>query len=251
MKVAIVVPMRRGDPRREELWDFTRGWLEEHHSDWLLLEGDDKPGPFNRGYSINTAAKRAAEIINWDVLVIHDGDNVVSPAKLKTAVQLAHDTQIMHYAHDTYFYCDKESSDEMMAAYRVGGAWFPRPQIQNVKPGYAPYTIHKHVSGVQAVPREVWDNTGGFIEWPGWGGDDSVFAMLCNTIGGGVEWVKGTAIHFWHPHAPSDVVPLDIKRNRQRVLQMKRLERIYSRDRQPFLRYLNELREEYGQSPIG
>ena len=221
MKVVILVPRRADNGRRDTLWAFTKAWLTENHPTWRIIEGDSTAdeGPFNRGLAINRAAAKAGK---WDVAIVHDGDNIVHPAKLKAAVTLAHTSQHMTFAHDTYMYLDRESSDAMLAE----DAWFPRPQIDNVRTGYAPYIIHKHISGVQAVPRAVWDATGGFVEeLRGWGSDDSMFAVLCNVFGGGVQWVPGTCLHLWHEHTPSDTARVDVRRNREHLARAKRFER--------------------------
>lgn len=220
MRVVILVPRRADGARRDQLWAFTKTWLATQHPDWPIYEGESPDGPFNRGAAINAAA-RAAGV--WDVAVVHDGDNVTAPARLLDAVEKAHATGITHIAHDTYMYLDKESSDEILA--NPTGAWFPRPQIYQVRPGYAPYVIHKHVSGIVAVPRRVWNITNGFVEFTGWGSEDSLHIVMCNALAGGVEWIPGTALHLWHEHAPADIDKVLKSRNRANMLRAKQLER--------------------------
>jgi hypothetical protein len=219
VRVVILVPRREDHGRRDELWHFTKTWLAKHHPEFKIFEGGAPEGPFNRGAALNAAAKAAGD---WDVAIVHDGDNIVSPAKLIEAVDRAVSTQLTHIAHDTYMYLDRESSDSLLAS--PDGPWWPRPQIDDLNRGYAPYLIHKHVSGVVVVPRSVWDATDGFVELTGWGSEDSLHIVLCNAFGGGVRWLSGTALHLWHEHAAADISRVLRHRNRSFMLTAKSFE---------------------------
>lgn len=219
LRVVILVPRRADQGRRDELWAFTRSWLTEHHPDFEIVEGESPEGPFNRGAAINRAARSAGA---WDVAIVHDGDNIVAPRRLTAAVEDAHLTGLATVAHDTYMYLDRESSDEILEHPR--GPWWPRPQIDNVDTRYDPYIIHKHVSGVVVVPRVAWDATGGFAELTGWGSEDSLFLVLCNAFGGGVEWSRGTALHLWHEHAEADTTRVIRHRNKEILSIAKKFE---------------------------
>lgn len=223
MKVVVLVPRRGDGGRRDELWDFTRAWLEANHPDYEIVTGDSPAGPFNRGAAINAAARAAGD---WDIAIVHDGDNIVPPEQLREAVKRAHYTKVMHYAHDAYYYLDRRSSDRIMAG---PDHWWVVPQIYNGKVGYREHLLHKHISGVQAVPRSVWDATGGFVELTGWGSEDSIFAVLANTLGGGVEWVYGPCYHLFHDHAAADVERGLVAENRKQLMNIKRLEKTYPR----------------------
>lgn len=234
MRVVILVPRRADGGRRDMLWDFTHTWLTSHHPDWDIVEGESPDGPFNRGAALNRAARDAGD---WDIAIVHDGDNITAPAVLEEAVRQAAETSVTRIAHDTYMYLDRDSSDEIIS--NPTGPWWPRPQIYNVREAYSPYVIHKHVSGVVVVPRPVWTATNGFVEMKGWGADDSFHIVLCNALGGGVEWVKGTALHLWHEHNPADSTRIDRVRNRQQMMQAKLYER--RQDREGLKRYLATL----------
>lgn len=237
MRTVILVPRRADDGRRDELYAFVKTWLTRYHPDYEIVEGGCSDGaPFNRGMAVNDAARRAG---TWDVAVIHDGDNITAPEKLVAAVEHAHKAQVMTFACRAYYYLDRPSSDRIMAGPEH---WWVEPQIWSGKAGYREYLIHKHVSGIQAVPRAVWDRTGGFVEnLVGWGSDDSIFTTLCNTLGGGVEWLDGIAYHLNHDHDPADIDRRLVSANRQKLMQLKRLERMYPRNPKPFRDYLTTL----------
>jgi hypothetical protein len=208
--------------------------LTTRHPDYEIFTGESPDGPFNRGAAINVAARAAGQ---FDVAIIHDGDNIVSPTALAQAVESAHSSGITHIAHDTYMYLEQESSDEIVA--NPAGPWWPRPQIYDVKDAYSRFIIHKHVSGVVVVPATVWTATNGFVELTGWGAEDSFHIVLCNALGGGVNWVKGTALHLWHEHADTDIQRELRRKNRQLMLRAKQFER--RRDIPGLKQYLAEL----------
>lgn len=237
MRTVILVPRRADHGRRDELWKFTKKWLTKHYPDYTIIEGncpDDEP--FNRSKAINHAAKLAGD---WDMAVIHDGDNICDLDSFARAINHAHTNQVMTFPAAAYYYLDRKSSDQIMAGNSL---WFIAPQIYNVRPGYAPFLIHKHVSGVQMVPRSVWDKTGGFVEnLTGWGSDDSIFTVLCNTLGGGIEWLDGVIYHLIHDHSPVDTDKKLVAANRMKLMQLKRLERTFTRNEEPLRNYLASL----------
>ena len=236
MKVVVLVPRRADGGRRDELWAFTKAWLERHHPDYEIFEGDNplSEGLFNRSLAINRAAKAAGD---WDVAIVHDGDNICEPEALEEAVAYAADHQVMTFAGDTYSYCSQANSDRMLRTGRL----ISRPQIYDVREQYKRYLIHKHISGIQAVPRSVWEKTGGFFEnLNGWGSDDSIFAVLCNLFGGGVHWIpESTIIHFWHDHSKADTERSVVAANRVKLLTLKRFE--HRKDRAGARAYMAEL----------
>jgi hypothetical protein len=224
MRAVILVPRRADGGRRDALWEFTRAWLTRNHPDYDLFEGASPDGPFNRGAAINAAARAAGD---WDVAVVHDGDNFLNPRRLVEAIGLAHSTGIAHIAHSTYLYLPKDSSDEILA--NPAGPWWPDLQINDANPNvdrerYNRYAIHRHVSGVVAIPKRVWAATNGFAELTGWGSEDSLHIVMCNALGGGVRWVPGACFHLWHEHNPEDINRVLRKRNRDRLLLAKHYE---------------------------
>lgn len=224
MRTVILVPRRADGGRRDELWAWVRSWLERNHPEWEIVEGASPEGPFNRGAAINQAARDAGQ---WDVAVVHDADNFASPAKLRLAVERAH-SGVTQVAHSTYQYLGQEASEEILQ--NPDGPWWPDLQLLDANPatdskGYNRYNRHKHVSGIVAVPRRVWEVTDGFVELTGWGSEDSLHLVMCNALGGGVEWVSGSCYHLWHEHAGEDTTKDIRSKNRQEMLAAKRFER--------------------------
>lgn len=188
VNVAVLVPRRSDNGRRDELWRFCRAWWEREHPTWEIIEGDDEPGLFNRSRSINTAAART----DADVLVIADGD--VIPFEVDEAVKVAGESgrACLAYQYGGYTPLNEAMTDRVLDGY--DGRW-DTPQGLSRK-DQSP----DHVSSCVAVPRALWERTGGFDErFEGWGPEDRAFHHSCMVLGGGVARVPGKVIHLWHP----------------------------------------------------
>lgn len=195
MKTVVAVPYREADERRKELCEFVTSWLTLRHPDWPVLVGGCDDGPFNRGQAIN----RAAIQTGWDVLVVHDADNIADPETLRAAATQAHATGRVVYPFTTYTYCDEHTSARLMA----GAPWFVAPE-RHPRHGYRTTVRHEHYSGVQAIPRQAWEQVGGFIELVGWGADDAIMDTLFSVYASGSQWLAGGALHLWHPANRND-----------------------------------------------
>ena len=183
-RVVIVTPRRPDGGRRDELWAFCQRWWDERF-DWPVIEGLHLDGPFNRGAAINAAATAAGD---WDVMVIVDGDVVAEPEQIAEAVERAHETNRLTLAFKRYCALNQSMTAKVMDGFN--GNWIAGAGLK----------MTAHVSSIIAVPRRLWDDVGGFDERiEGWGYDDTVFAHVCRTLGGGIERVPGDVWHLWHP----------------------------------------------------
>lgn len=189
--VVVLVPYRSDGGRRDELWEFTLGWLMKHHDSWAVITGDSPEGAFNRGAAINDAARRAGD---WDVAIVHDADNIADPAMLKLAVERAREGEKgCVFPFSTYLYLDEFSTNRLMAENN----WFVCPERRQNRSQDWP-VIGKHHSGVQVLSREAYEQVGGFVELTGWGFEDSIMSVLLQTFTPGIEHLEGSALHLYH-----------------------------------------------------
>lgn len=153
----------------------------------------DNPGEFSPAAARNMAARLAGD---WDVAVFHDSDTIAHPEAVAQAVTMAANCMQMVVAADSHMYCDKPSSQRIMAS---GQPTFARPVSFDEKGIYT-----RPCSGVFAVNRELFDRVGGYVEsLHGWGYEDLVFLQQCGIFGDGNTWVPGhITLHLWHPPAP-------------------------------------------------
>ena len=181
--VAIVVPRRPDGGRRDVLWSFCRPRWEQFG--YPIVEGEHLSGPFNRSAAINTAVAET----DSDVVLVVDGDVVIDPAQVVAAVDLAARTGKLVPAYTDYVALTEAFTERVLGGF--DGNWRPGRE----------FSMANHVSSVLAVPRSLFDRVGGFDErFTGWGWDDVAFHAACKAAAG-VERVKGTVWHLWHPPA--------------------------------------------------
>jgi hypothetical protein len=244
MKAVILIPWRSdGGGRRDQLWDFTRDWLLDHHPDYTIITNDSGDGAFNRGRAINNAAAE----VDWDVAIVHDADNIADPNQVRQAVARAHETGKTIFPYETYMYLDEHSTNRLMS----GDSTFlaPSPRTDLVSRPWArhspfEYTVRRfHYSGIQVIPRQGWEQVGGFIEMDGWGGEDAVMKELFETFTAGIEWQNGAALHLWHEPAWLKADRASRRMTRRNCNRMARIQRQKQNQRS-----LRNLMRKYGHT---
>jgi hypothetical protein len=189
-RTVVLVPRRDGQPDRDALWAWCRDWWSRHFPDWPIVEGHHPAGDglFNRSLAINRAARNAGE---WDAAVIIDSDVICDPARTRAAVERALMTGGMVMPYTVRKDLNRTGSQRVMAGY--AGSW----------ERHVARTYRDMVSSVIAVPRPLWEATGGFDEaFVGWGFEDNAFAVLCETFGPPIARIDGDLWHLWHATAP-------------------------------------------------
>lgn len=191
MRTVILVPYRPDGGRRDQLWTFTRAWLEARHPDCQIYVGASPEGLFNRSAAINSAAKEAGD---WDVAVICDSDTVVPAAQLEEAVTTADRTGLLVSALTRVVELTRESTDPLLAGTDIDA------DLSRLKKVKTRTKDDMTQSSVLAVPRRLWDAVGGFDEeFCGWGCEDNAFWLAATVFGGGDPLrVEGSAYHLWH-----------------------------------------------------
>lgn len=219
MRVVILVPRREDGGRRDQIWEWVRYWLVQHHPDWPIFEGTDDDDVFSMATARNNAARAAGE---WDVAVIVDADTIAEPTAIEAAVLAARTSRKIWLAGDVRMRMDETSSDRILS----GGPWFPRPEGErHPKGNVIDETCYgEPSSGVFAIGRPLWDAAGGYLEsLQGWGWEDLVFITQCYVVGDGMDWVRNsTLLHFYHDRTP---LTTDTKRNKHVWDQLHNLSR--------------------------
>lgn len=192
MKIARVTPRRADGGRRDKLWQFSDRRWHDAFPDWTHhVASDDGTGPFCRGRLVN---RGAADIDDWDVLVITDGDVVIDPAQVVQGVDIAARSNRAVLPFNRYLPLDEPMTNKVLGGY--DGDWSDGLDWS------AMGAQHSHVSSVVIVPRAVRERVGGFDErFSGWGAEDRAFHRAAE-ITAGVERVPGPVWHLWHPWSP-------------------------------------------------
>lgn len=214
MRTVFLVPRRSGEFYRDRSWEWVQRRWRAEHPDWPIIEGHHTRGLFNRSAAINAAAAAAGE---WDVAVIADSDSFVDADRLREAVALAATSGRMVVAFTRRAHVRQAMSEQILAGYP--GPW---------EPGVADYLEDgSHHSGMNAVPRHLWELTGGFDEgFTAPGAEDTAFNLMANDaagydpsievpalcgLPGGHYHVPGVLWHLWHP-IRDDATPENLAR---------------------------------------
>lgn len=194
LNIAICVPRKADQGRRDEIWRWVRHeWLEVHH-DWPIYEGTSDTDPWSMAAARNDAARQAGD---WDVAVFQDSDTITHPDALRQAVIQAATCDKLVVAGDMRMTMDRVSSDEILRR----GYWFPRPDGHHSKSNCEDNTCYgEPASGSVVIGRKLFDAIGGFCEpLRGWGYEDLVFMTCAHLFGDGVAWTPNSMLlHFHH-----------------------------------------------------
>ncbi len=185
MNTRFCVPWRPDGEHRDALWEFCKAYWQQTCPDIPIYIADVE-GVFNRSASINRAAEGS-----WDVAVALDADVVADGEQVYRAIETAQRTGRLTLAFEHYAGLTPHMTRLVMQGSTVD-------RERGVR-----FRSDHHESSIVAVPRKLWDEVGGFIEaFQGWGQDDVAFAHACRLIGGGIERIRGTVWHLWHPQSP-------------------------------------------------
>jgi hypothetical protein len=189
LNVVTLVPARHDGGHRDRLWQFAREWWERDHPSYPIFEGFHTDGPFNRSAAVNTASRLADEAVGrWDVALIIDRDIIANPEAVRRIVSVARETGRMAVSHTKRVMLNEAMTRRVLAGHR--GSWHA--------PGQKIWT--DSCSCCIAVPRELWDQIGGFDEeYVGWGYEDSAFGALAIHHGGPIHFEPSELFHLWHP----------------------------------------------------
>lgn len=189
MKTVALIPFRADLGHRDRLWDHlkTNYWSDLPYP---VIVGHHDEGPFNRSKAVNTAARSAGD---WDVAIIADSDTWVPIPQLTEAVRMAGAIKRLVAAFTAVVELDGRCTGQILS----GQLDFLTLGVDCVRSADLATQ-----SSMIAVPRELWNNIGGFDEkFCGWGGEDNAFWRAATILGGRPQRIDGYAYHLWHQPA--------------------------------------------------
>lgn len=188
----ILVPRRRDHGYRDQVWAWVRGWWERELPELPIFEGHHDSGLFNRSAACNAAAAAATEAGPWDVALLIDSDVICDPARVREAIaQAGSERNRLVLPFSRRHNLNPVGTARIMDGDQ--GSWVR----------YVAKTYTQMCSSCLAIPRQLWDEVGGFDErFEGWGFEDNAFASACSTFGADMTKIEGELWHLWHPTAP-------------------------------------------------
>jgi hypothetical protein len=196
VRTVLLVP-RRAHPDRDALWEWCRDRWQTYLPDIPIYEGHhDDDGPFNRSAAINTAARLADEAGRWDVGIVIDADIFLRVSQVRAAIKSAATGKVT-WAHRRWRGFHEDHTKRVVTKAIDFGPEIDREDMDI----YVERTNPRSWSCFIAIPREVWDQMGGFDErFVGWGYEDMAFKSLVTSL---YPWglVDGDVYHLWHPRS--------------------------------------------------
>lgn len=188
--VSILVPWAGADPHRQAAWAHVERGLRAVVPEWEIVVGVCPTEPWRKGVAVSDALHRA----HGSILVVLDADCVIAASALREAVDRVTTGAPWAVPHDLVYRLTAEATADWMARDADDPVAVPST-------GWArsPYTGFAG-GGCFVVSRATYQASRGIpAGFAGWGGEDTAFALVLDTLAG-PHW-RGDAplVHLWHP----------------------------------------------------
>lgn len=205
MSVAVIVPYRPVDEHRAAAFETVTAWWALACPEFRVIPVDDGGEPFSRAGSVN----QGVEACDAEVLVIADGDVLVSRDQVFRAVALAVAGGGLVQPYDELRWFSFDATAVLLAApWQAFDGSAPAPaQV------FGPSEATPLLGGCNVLSRRTWDAVGGLDRrFRGWGCEDIAFASECAAVAP-TRRVEGPLMHLWHPKTGEYVSDRTLARN--------------------------------------
>ena len=158
--------------------------------------------PFSKSAAINDAASRAT----GDIFVIIDADGYFDVDAILLCAKKIRQNRKKHrrlwYVPYRQFYrLTEDASKRVLDSSPCDPLMFPTPpdpwDVQNTS---GSQHGHWYGAGIQIMPREAFEEVGGWDErFRGWGGEDHAAMRAMDTLYWRHKTLPGQFLHLWHP----------------------------------------------------
>lgn len=211
--VSVLVPFRGSDPHRLRALDFVRDWYAEHHPSYEFVVAESESEVWRKGRTLNRALHDST---GW-TLVLADGDVVVDPEALRTAVDLVESREAPWVVpHETVLRLDESTTERIYEEGPADASFEPYSLVRKPYRGFAG-------GGLLVVDRSDFQASGGIPDaFYGWGAEDEALAVILDALVGGRVRLDANLWHLYHPSGKKTRSP-EYKQNRALLRTILRL----------------------------
>lgn len=197
IKVSIVIPWRPTDSRMKA-FNLINDWYRRNFPEYNIILSDCGSDKFNLSKSRNLGMKKAFDE-GSDVVVLSDADVFVSVDSLIESINNSNINKCITNPYTIYIELNSNSTDMFFNQDRMCMglySWISEvPKLINGKPSSL-----VPCSGINVIPRSVWNDIDGFDEnFVGWGYEDNAyFLKYYNQYGKIYDFINGLAISVYH-----------------------------------------------------
>ncbi len=185
--ISVLIPWRESSPDRKRIFDWVLARCRALLPEAGISLADSGHEVFNRGASINLAAREA----KGDVFLISDADTFFHADQIHAAVQLLENQQTWVLPYETYVNLDAGSTERILAG--------PPTASVVAEDVTADFWLKDSVSGLIVLTKEDFEAMGGYDEaFRGWGHEDRAFEAAANTLVGPCQRLPAYCYHLDH-----------------------------------------------------
>jgi glycosyltransferase involved in cell wall biosynthesis len=226
--ISILVPFHCPDQSHQRVknWHWLKRYWKCHLPGAQIIEGNDWRSllhpevPFSKSAAVNNAAKKAT----GDIFVIVDADGyIAADAVLEAADRIRHARKRGHklwFVPYRWFYrLTEECSRKLLHSNPCRPHKFSTPPpMCCVQSTDGSQHGHWYGAGIQIMPREAFEEVGGWDErFRGWGGEDHAAMRAMDTLYWRHKTLPVQFLHVWHPMISPEGATDDLVNWRYRV----------------------------------
>lgn len=198
MTIRVIIPWRRGCPRREAALSRVVLWWEQNYPDWNVKIGEY---PAEAGaWSKSMAVAAAGPVGDNDLVIVSDADVVCEQIGLAVdALRRREPRHLWAMPHRTVYRLTEHATQSV-----IDRTWWPAqvPTQRALQPFLSRSYVGYPGGGLVVLYGKVLEKVPLDPRFLGWGQEDHSWALALTMLAGAPWRGHGLLWHLWHPPAP-------------------------------------------------